>query len=53
MVDNTKQWQDISDGWVKAMTESKENKELYQKYISKTDNPIPYREWLKQRKNNS
>ena len=50
---NNKQWQDISDEWVKTVTESKENKELYQEYIRKTDSPLSYREWLKQRKNNS
>ena len=45
--ENTKGWQDSSDGWVKTMTKSKENKEQYQKYHNSTDNPIPYRDWLK------
>ena len=48
--ENTKGWQDSSDGWVKTMTKSKENKEQYQKYHNSTDNPIPYRDWLKKQK---
>ena len=44
---NSKRWQDNSDGWVKAMTESKENKEKYQEYVSKTKEPLTYIEWLK------
>ena len=31
------------------MTESKKNKELYQKYADKIENPIPYRDWLKEK----
>ena len=27
---NTKHWQDSSDGWVKTMTQSKENKEIFE-----------------------
>jgi|TARA_A100001011_G_scaffold123871_2_gene130734 hypothetical protein len=45
--ENTKQWQDSSDGWVSTMTKSKENKEEYQKYVNKTERPIPYRDWLR------
>jgi len=45
--ENTKQWQDSSDGWVKTMTKSKENKEEYKKYLQATENPVPYRDWLK------
>ena len=37
---NSKEWQDSSDGWVKAMTESKEYKEKYQKYLERTDKPL-------------
>ena len=50
---NSERWQDNSDGWVKTMTESKENKELYQVYVAecmgKTE-PLSYREWLRNRK---
>ena len=45
---NTKQWQNSSDGWVKTMTESKENKERYKKYLKKTKNPVSYRKWLRE-----
>lgn len=45
---NSKRWQDNSDGWVKAMTESKENKEKYQEYVKKTRDPMTYIEWLKE-----
>ena len=48
---NSKEWQDNSDGWVKTMTQSKENKELYQEYIKTTENPVPYRDWLRERYN--
>tara|TARA_X000001382_G_scaffold42371_1_gene28545 strand:- start:905 stop:1069 length:165 start_codon:yes stop_codon:yes gene_type:complete len=51
MIENTKQWQDTSDGWVKTMTQSKENKELYQDYIKITENPVPYRDWLREKVN--
>lgn len=47
---NTKRWQVSSDGWVKTMTQSKENKERYNKYFNSTENPIPYRDWLKNEK---
>lgn len=46
--ENTERWQKTSDDWVKTMTESKKNKELYQEYVSKTRTPIPYRDWLKE-----
>ena len=46
--ENTERWQKTSDDWVKTMTESKKNKELYQEYVSKTRKPIPYRDWLKE-----
>ena len=45
---NTKQWQNSSDGWVKTMTKSKENKEKYSKYLEKTENPVSYRKWLRE-----
>ena len=43
---NSKEWQNSSDGWVKTMTESKENKEQYQNkhiiryFAKKTTNNI-------------
>tara|TARA_A100001011_G_C14172391_1_gene783130 strand:- start:828 stop:995 length:168 start_codon:yes stop_codon:yes gene_type:complete len=46
---NSKQWQDNSDGWVTTMNKSKEDKEAYKKYISKTKDPITYRDWLRER----
>tara|TARA_R100001443_G_scaffold74931_1_gene82509 strand:- start:518 stop:682 length:165 start_codon:yes stop_codon:yes gene_type:complete len=52
-VTNSKRWQTNSDGWVKSMTESKEMKEEYQKYLSKTDNPLTLVEWIKQQKESS
>ena len=48
---NTKAWQESSDGWVKTMTESKENKQLYKEYIKTTNNPIAYRDWLREKVN--
>ena len=46
---NSKRWQDNSDGWVKTMHKSKDNKQLYQVYLDKTKAQIPlaYRYWLK------
>ena len=52
MTENSKRWQDNSDGWVTAMTKSKENKEEYQEYLKITENPVPYRDWLREIKNN-
>ena len=49
---NSEEWQESSSGWVKTMTESKENKELYQKYADKTKNPVAYRDWLRERNTN-
>ena len=53
MYKNTEEWQKDSDDWVKTMTKSKENKEKYQQYVSemltKREEVIPYRDWLKQR----
>tara|TARA_A100001011_G_scaffold400734_1_gene518116 strand:+ start:7042 stop:7194 length:153 start_codon:yes stop_codon:yes gene_type:complete len=45
---NSKRWQDSSDGWVKSMIESKENKEEYKKYVEKTVEPLTYIKWLKE-----
>ena len=33
------------------MTESKENKEEYQNYLDTTENPVAYRDWLKEKEN--
>ena len=44
---NSKEWQDSSTGWVDTMTKSKESKEEYKKYLETTDNPVPYRDWLR------
>lgn len=49
---NTKQWEESSTGWVNTMTKSKENKEKYQKYLETTENPMIYRDWLKQNEQN-
>ena len=51
MYRNSKKWQDSSDEWVKTMTESKVNKEEYQKYLDTTENPVAYRDWLKEKEN--
>ena len=45
---NDSEWKKSSDDWVKTMEESAKNKELYQQYASKTNKPIPYRDWLKE-----
>ena len=45
---NDSEWKKSSDDWVKTMEDSKKNKELYQQYASKTNKPIPYRDWLKE-----
>ena len=45
---NTKQWEESSTRWENTMTKSKENKEKYQKYLDSTENPMIYRDWLKQ-----
>tara|TARA_Y100001937_G_scaffold121882_1_gene181360 strand:- start:506 stop:673 length:168 start_codon:yes stop_codon:yes gene_type:complete len=47
---NSKQWQKNSDDWVKTMTKSKENKELYQNYVAECmgkKQPDSYIDWLK------
>ncbi len=45
--ENSKGWQDSSDGWVSTMNTSKANKKEYKKYLEKTTEPIPYRDWLR------
>ena len=47
---NLKRWQDSSDGWVSTMNKSKETKEEYKKYLTTTENPVPYRDWLRGKK---
>ena len=48
--ENTKEWKDTSDDWVKTMTQSKQNKEEYQRYARKRKSPIPYRDWLRNKR---
>jgi uncharacterized membrane protein YcgQ (UPF0703/DUF1980 family) len=48
--ENTKEWKDTSDDWVKTMTQSKENKEEYQRYAEKRKSPMPYRDWLRNKR---
>ena len=52
MTENSKRWQDNSDGWVAAMTKSKQDKEKYQEYLLVTENPVRYTDWLKDIKEN-
>ena len=47
-MENSKQWQDSSDGWVTTMNKSKEKKEKYQQYLETVENPVPYRDWLRE-----
>ena len=47
-MENSKTWQDSSDGWVTTMNKSKDNKEEYQKYIKETETPVSYRDWFKE-----
>ena len=47
MIRNSKEWEDSSTGWVDTMTKSKESKEEYKKYLEITENPVPYRDWLR------
>jgi hypothetical protein len=49
---NSKRWQDNSDGWIAAMTKSKDNKQLYQEYLKtlKDAEPLMYRDWLREQK---
>ena len=45
---NSKEWQNSSSEWVSTMTKSKESKEEYQKYLEITEDPVPYRDWLRE-----
>jgi|TARA_B100001094_G_scaffold83609_1_gene79952 hypothetical protein len=49
---NSKRWQDNSDGWIAAMTKSKDNKQLYQEYLKSTKDAdcLMYRYWLREQK---
>ena len=47
---NDKRWEENTDIWCRAMTESNDNKKLYQKYRGRTNNPMPYIKWLKGKK---
>jgi len=51
-MENSKTWQENSDGWVTAMNKSKDSKELYREYLSNTkaQQPLAYRDWLKKQK---
>ena len=49
-MENSQRWQDNSDGWVTTMNASKENKEEYQKYLDTVEDPLPYRDWLRENK---
>jgi|TARA_R110002072_G_scaffold132147_5_gene272198 hypothetical protein len=54
-MENSKQWQDNSDGWVTAMNASKEMKEKYNIYmkeeLKKSEGKImSYRKWLRENK---
>ena len=51
-ITNSKRWQNNSDGWVTAMTKSKDNKQLYQEYLKLTKDaePLMYRDWLREQK---
>ena len=51
MTENSKRWQASSDGWVATMNKSKESKDEYKKYLTTTSNPLPYRDWLKEKDN--
>ena len=50
---NSKEWLEISDGWVATMNKSKEAKEKYQEYLKKHKlyaKDLPYRDWLRNEK---
>ena len=54
-MENSKQWQDNSDGWVTAMNASKEMKEKYVIYMKKESlksrsKIMSYRKWLSENK---
>ena len=50
---NSKEWLEISDGWVATMNKSKEAKEKYREYLKKHKldaKDLPYRDWLRNEK---
>ena len=50
---NSKEWLEISDGWVTTMNKSKEAKEKYREYLKKHKldaKDLPYVNWLKNEK---
>ena len=50
---NSKEWLEISDGWVTTMNKSKEAKEKYREYLKKHKldaKDLPYRDWLRNEK---
>ena len=50
---NSKEWLEISDGWVATMNKSKEAKEKYREYLKKyklNAKDLPYVEWLNNEK---
>tara|TARA_B110000444_G_scaffold218827_1_gene218602 strand:+ start:688 stop:852 length:165 start_codon:yes stop_codon:yes gene_type:complete len=54
-MENSKQWQDNSDGWVTTMNKSKEMKEKYDVYMKEelkksTGTIMSYRKWLRENK---
>ena len=58
LMENSDQWQENSDGWVKTMNESKEMKEKYDTYmklqLQETNGEVlSYRKWLRREKNGS
>jgi len=57
-MENSDQWQENSDGWVKTMNESKEMKEKYDIYLKeqlqeRNGEVLSYRKWLRREKNGS
>jgi len=57
-MENSDQWQENSDGWVKTMNESKEMKEKYDIYMKeqlqeRNGAVLSYRKWLRREKNGS
>ena len=58
LMENSDQWQENSDGWVKTMNESKEMKEKYDIYMKeqlqeRNGEVLSYRKWLRREKNGS
>ena len=58
LMENSDQWQENSDGWVKTMNESKEMKEKYDIYLKeqlqeRNGEVLSYRKWLRRERNGS